>query len=420
MELTPFIFLLLLTLYLGFAYVKENHVPLPKLFSASIRNDAGERIATLDFTVPVLHAGILFYKQGELQSANPEISGRDIRLWYPPEEVSAKPFLESVRKASVVVGTHEKSTNENNVATDGFPLKVWYDESKKAAMIDGVVKGANNAEQIRYLKDSAGFGSSGFIDARQIEIKQGTTPDNEPFDAIARDLFCTHVALLANVRDPKNKIVTKNAMGLVFNAGTLKPNTENDFTNSEDNTGGGARSINTGGKMAEDKKDDGNDLKNQIRNVLDEMKKEDASSAKMAELEKTVNALNEKLTAADAAKNGAGKNAEEKKDEPAKAENADGEKDGETLNAKNAKPTQENVKLIGEHFGIDFGRSTPTFNALAPLVGAEGKTFPEIVSIVNAKATEIKNAKPAEGAAVLNAPTPGGFDAYTATVKVGN
>ncbi len=390
---------------------------------AIIRNDAGERIATLDFTVPVLHAGVLPYKIGELQSANPEISGKAHTLWYPPEEVSAKAFLDSVRKAPVVVGTHEASTNEHNKKIDGFPTKVWYDEQRGAAMIDGVVKGAQESENVRYLKDSSGFGSSGFIDARVIEIKSGTTPEGEPYTLIARDLFCTHIALLANVRDPQNKIITRNARASVLNAGELKQNTENGFTNSEDNTGGGARSINDGGKMAEDKKDDaGDNLKNTVRNVIEEMEKDKAGASKMAELEKTVNGLMEKVSAYDATKNGA-KNADEEKDKPkdGAAENADEEKDkdGETLNAKNARPTQENVKLIGDHFGIDFGRTTPTFNALAPLIGAEGKTLPEIITAVNAKAAEIKNAKPVDTAAAQNAGAVGSFDAYTATVKVG-
>lgn len=386
-----------------------------------IRNDAGERIQTLDFTVPVLHAAVLSYKAGELQSANPEISGRDFRLWYPPEEVSAKTFLESIRKAPISVGSHEKNTSEFNVDVNGWPTTVRYDETRKAAIIDGVVKKAENVEYVRRLAKTNNFGASGFIDAQDIEIKSGTTPEGEPFDGIARKLICTHIALLPNVRDPDNKIITKNAKVVVMNSITINKNDENALTDSPEYDEAQTSTIeakNAGGKMAKNEDEKGGDLKNEIRNVLDEMKKDEAGASKMAELEKTVNAMGEKLAAYDA-KNGV-KNAEEEKKPEGEAENAEDKKeDGETLNAKNARPTQENIKLLGEHFGIDFGRSTPTFNALAPLIGAEGKTLPEIITAVNAKAVEIKNSKSNETNMVNSKPT-GGFDAYLGSLKVGN
>jgi hypothetical protein len=410
------VLLFLLIVSVGYTLKKNSRFKL-RFNAASIFNDAGERIQTLDFSVPVLRAAVLDYAAGELQSANPELSQKAVRLYYPPDEVSKKDFLDSIQKAPVSVGSHEKNTSEHNVSIDGWPVKVYYDAKRQAAIMDGVVKGASKADYVRQLQNAENFGASGFIDAREIEIISGVTPTGEPYDAIARKLHCTHVALLPNVRDPANKIETRNARAFVFNAGNIT-NNEKGFTDSTTNAEAQASNKNAGGKsnMADEKEKGADDLRNAIRNVLDDMEKEKAGSAKMSELEKTVNALRNEL---DTLKNG-GKNAEttEPEKKPGEAANSEHtEPDGdeapaETLNTKNAKPSQDTIKAFADHFGIDFGRTTPSFNALASLAGVKAEAFGDMVVAVNAKAKEIKGSA---GAAITNsqaATDASGFDAF--------
>jgi hypothetical protein len=298
-----------------------NRIENKSFFGATIRNDAGERIETLEFEVPALRSSVLFYKAGELQSANPAISGRDFRLWYPPEEVSKKAFLESLENAIVVVGTHEASTSEHNKQIDGWPKKVFYDDVKKAAMVKGVVKGSPEANYVRQLKSSKNFGASGFIDARQIEIKPGTTPEGEQYDGIARDLFATHLALLPNVRDPKNKIETFNAVALITNAGTL--------TNGEDcPPQSNQQPESAGGKMADkDEKKPEDSIENTVRNVLQKMEAEKTGAARMDALEKDISSIKDALK--NSGKNADGDTPPKKDDPPADTTNAD---EGDVLN----------------------------------------------------------------------------------------
>lgn len=416
-----------------------------KLNFASVFNDGGERIETLEFTVPVLRCGVLDYKAGELQSNNPEISGRAIKLYYPPEEVSKKSFLDTIKKAPISIGTHELNTSEFNLDISGWCTAVEYSEKQDAAVADGIVKGEQNAAYIRRYARTADFGASGFIDVGRIELKSGTTPQGEVYDAIAHDLSCTHVALLPNVRDPENKITTHNARVMIFNSVSLKnemPSPKGDeseeafigkfmtdkkmqseFPDEKQRTAvaykkwSGKNSIKNGvTKMAEEKEAPAID-KNALRNVLDEIKNEDAASTKLAELEKTVNALSAKMAESEKGKSENAEESEEAKnaDEEKNGEGKNGEgKDEEIINAKNAKPTQETIKLLGEHYGIDFGRTTPTFNALASLLGASDKSFIEKIGVVNAKAKELKISKSGSVATAASATS---FDSFLAGVK---
>ena len=54
---------------------------------ARARNDAGERIESLRFSVPALRVGVLEYGAGQLQTNNTALDGKPVRLYYPPEAV---------------------------------------------------------------------------------------------------------------------------------------------------------------------------------------------------------------------------------------------------------------------------------------------------------------------------------------------
>ena len=184
---------------------------------ARARNDSGERIESLRFTVPALHVGVLEYAPGELTTDNPNLIGKTVKLYYPPESVSDKKFLKSLEAAPVVVGGHDSTTSESNKKIDGWAHTVSYDNSVKAAMISGIVKGN---KEIAYIKSNLGesdFGASAFVDIFEMEVKDGVTPDGQEYNAIAKDLKATHVALSQHVRDPQNKIKVTNAV--VVNTG---------------------------------------------------------------------------------------------------------------------------------------------------------------------------------------------------------
>lgn len=447
-----------------------NRLQGKEFFGATIRNDAGERIETLEFEVPALHAKVLFYKAGELQSSNPEISGKDFRLWYPPEEVSKKEFLKSLENANIVVGTHEASTGEFNNQIDGWPKKVFYDATRKAAMVKGVVKGSSKAEYVRKLKASKDFGASGFIDARKIELKSGMTPDGQEFDGVARDLFATHVALLPNVRDPENRIQTFNAAAIILNSGTLTHGIENvKETNREmirgftityttdsetgitswtakasdpelgDIKGGGGykrfsdavqdaqyaikermkifgkwknaiqnNNSPAGGKMAkEDEKPEG-DIENAVRNVLSKMEAEKSGAARMDALEKDISSIKDSLK--NSGKNADGDTPPKKDDPPANTTNAD---DGDVL--KNARASEETIKIFADALGLNpASLKNSTVKDLAKFAGVDvaDKSPIEVVQLVNAKAKELKGSDTTEGATATNAASEGSqFDA---------
>lgn len=379
-----------------------NRISEKNFNGAAIRNDGGERIETLEFEVPALHSKVLFYKAGELQSSNPEISGRDFRLYYPPEEVSKKEFLKSLENSNIVVGTHEASTGEFNNQIDGWPKKVFYDAVKKAAMVKGVVKGSSKADYVRKLKASKDFGASGFIDARKIELKSGMTPEGQEYDGIARDLFATHLALLPNVRDPDNRIQTFNAAAMILNSGTLK--------NSEDcPPQSNQQPESAGGKMADkDEKKPEDSIENTVRNVLQKMEAEKTGAARMDALEKDISSIKDALK--NSGKNADGDTSTKKDDPPADTTNAD---DGDVL--KNAKASEETIKIFADALGLNpASLKNSTVKDLAKFAGVDiaDKSPIEVVKLVNAKAKELKGSDTTEGAAATNAASEGSqFDA---------
>ncbi|HNX82732.1 MAG TPA: hypothetical protein PKL77_11375, partial [Candidatus Omnitrophota bacterium] len=135
----------------------------PNIFKkvmARAKNDAGERIESLRFSVPALRVGVLEYGAGQLQTGNSELEGKPVKLYYPPEAVSDEKFLKSLETAPVVVGGHDSTTNEQNKKIDGWAHNVFFDKALNAAMIAGVVKGAKEVAYIKGNLGASGFGAS--------------------------------------------------------------------------------------------------------------------------------------------------------------------------------------------------------------------------------------------------------------------
>lgn len=200
---------------------------------ARAKNDAGERIESLRFSVPALRVGVLEYGAGQLQTNNTALDGKTVKLYYPPEAVSDKDFLKSLETAPVIVGGHDSTTNEQNKKIDGWAHNVSYDASKKAAMIDGVVKGAKEVAYIRGNLGTDGFGASAFVDIYNLKVENGVTPDGQEYNAIANELRATHVALAPHVRDPENKIKVVNAVCINTEGSVVEEKTEAKNTTEE-------------------------------------------------------------------------------------------------------------------------------------------------------------------------------------------
>ena len=167
------------------------------------------------------------------------------------------------------------------------------------------------------------FGASAFVDIYDMEIKSGVTPDGQEYNAIAKDLRATHVALAPHVRDPENKIKVTNAV--VFN------------------TAGNYKSEDKGEKMAEMTPEQ---IAAIVKNAVDEALAAKNAEDRMKELQAENEDLKEQLKNCSKAKNEEEESEEEKKAEKKEAENSDEEKKEEKEDAtlENAKPTQELCK----------------------------------------------------------------------------
>lgn len=340
--------------------------------AAIVRNDTGERIESLRFTVPALRVGVLEYAPGQLTTGNKKLDGKTVKLYYPPESVSDEEFLKSLETAPVVVGSHETTTNENNKKIDGWAHTVSFDSAQGAAMIAGVVKGNKEVAYIKGNLKQKDFGASAFVDIYDMEIKSGVTPDGQEYNAIARDLRATHVALAPHVRDPENKIKVTNAV--VFNAaGNYK---------SEDNKGD---------KMEMTNEQLSAIVENAVSKALAAKNSEDEKE-KLKEEIKNLKARNAEL------EEGMKEEKKEEKKEEVKNEDEDEEKKEEKkeeASLENAKPTQELVKAVGTAMNIDFGSKTPSFKALAGMLGIKEDDPALRIAAVNAKFNELVSKKPA-------------------------
>jgi hypothetical protein len=332
-----------------------------------------ERIESLRFTVPALRVGVLEYAPGQLTTNNSELEGKTVRLYYPPESVSDEKFLKSLQTAPVVVGSHDFTTNESNKKIDGWAHTVNYDNAQKAAMIAGIVKGN---KEVAYIKSNLGqndFGASAFVDIYNLLVESGTTPDGQPYNAIAKDLRATHVALAPHVRDKENKIKVTNAVVV---------NTDGKYNNEVKNMELTAEQIAAIVENAVSKavtaKNDGERLEKlenavtSLSNAVEDLKKDDKEEKKEEKEAKAENEEDEKSE-------------EEKKKEEEKKEAA-------TL--ENTKPAQPLIDAVGTALNIDFGSKTPSFASLASLMGITETDPAKRITAVNAKYAEIISKKP--------------------------
>lgn len=382
-------------------------------FILRAKNDDGAQNAALDYQkiqtaeieVPVIYATVLAYKGGELGYAT-DFARRGGKVWYTPEAVSDPEFLETVRRAPFSVATHEKNSSESNRDIDGWPTEAWWDENQKCTMVKGFVVGADNVEYTKENRTAKNFGSSADLSFIKLDIVSGTTPDGQEYDAKVVKLCCNHVAILPNIRDPKNTIRAINATHLPLSLVT--PEQADDKNQEKVLTAGQnqarARSVTTGrNNTMADEKD--KDTKAEVRSALEDLKKEEAAanmgeeikslSARMSDIEKRFEGggtpageSQNKRNAKNEADNG--KNEEADNEE---ADNEDGEND-EAENAKNGAPAQATIAAFSQHFGVDFGKKTPSFRRLGKLIGIEKKPFGEILTAVNAKRVEIESTAP--------------------------
>lgn len=359
-------------------------------------NDAGERIETLRFSVPALRVGVLEYAPGQLKTNIPELQSKTVLLYYPPESVSDPEFLKSLENSPVVLGGHNQSTNEQDKKIDGWLRSVKYDEGEKAAMVDGVVKGAREADYIRSRFREPDFGASALIDIMGIRLEDGTTPDGQPYNAVAGKLLATHLTLAPSVRDPENKIEIVNAV-VVNSRGTMADklntietqNTEKRMTPEEIAAiaAKAAREVVTA-KNAEDEM-------TSLKNEMGELKNA------IAEMAKNMVKNNHKEPDGDEAKPAENTDAEEKA--AAKGENAD-----EPATLENTKPAQKLVAAFASAYNADFGRRTPSFETLATLAGISETDPAQRIAAVNAKFSELEGAKATAANAAVKTGSVGG------------
>jgi len=322
-------------------------------------------IETAEFTVPVIYAGVLHYKPGELGSTTDiGVSGGDV--YYSPESVSDPEYLETIMRSPVNIGTHELNTGEHNLEVHGWPTKVWYDEKMGAAMVKGYVIGKSNCEYVRENKANPNFGSSASIGFLGVKREEGIAPDGKSYNAKTTKLVNKHIALLPNIRDSKNVILALNALN-------EQAPVDQEPTKTQEK------------KIMADEID-----KDSLKNAVDELEKEKAKNAEWEDMKNRVKNAESEIAEfkKNAAKNEAYKGEETKKEE--EEEKKEEEKAAENATNSIPMPSQELIKDISNHYGMVYTK-TPSFERLASDVGIETKEkpFAEIVGALNAKRQEI-------------------------------
>lgn len=328
-----------------------------------------QKIKTAEIEIPVIAEDVLTYGPGELGAAYPETTN----LYYPESAISDDEYLETVVRSPLQVQTHEKNTSEYNRDVDGWPLSAWYDKDKKRVMVKGVLHGEDNVAYAKENLSKPGFGTSAFISFLKIERQKGTAPNGKPYDAIVKKAVNNHIAILPNIRDPKNVIVALNAVEDKDEDATESKNKEEEIETGEDTMTQEQFNAMMDTYQAKNKEKD--ELKNSIKNeILEEIKKgegEEKNGKNESESEKTDIVI-------------------EKKEEEKEAANSDEPtEDKEDADAANSlAPSEEMLRDFSTHLGISF-KTTPSLRLLAKTVGVEAKNTAELISALNAKRKEI-------------------------------
>ena len=339
--------------------VKNSHAVNKK---GAAKNDVSEfqKIKTSEVVLPVIKCTVLEYGAGELGSEFPEIT----KLYYSEEALNDKEFLESVVRSPWNVQTHEVNTNEANIKVSGWSVSSWFDEKDKTVYAKGFLIGEENIDYAKENQNQKGFGTSAFISFLKIEKENGTTPEGLEYNAIARKAVCNHVAILPNIRDEKNKIVSINAKNA-----KIESNIKN----------------NIGVK---------NTMEQSEFNALME-KYEAEKNSKNEETDKIVNAVLEKLNSKNGEKKPEPVNEEpakeEKKPEPVNEDHK--EPDGDEAKAANALPNEKLVGIFAEHYGLRFSK-TPTVKQLAEIAEIPYTSFSQALNALKKKSEEILSVIP--------------------------
>ena len=339
--------------------VKNSHAVNKK---GAAKNDVSEfqKIKTSEVVLPVIKCTVLEYGAGELGSEFPEIT----KLYYSEEALNDKEFLESVVRSPWNVQTHEVNTNEANIKVSGWSVSSWFDEKDKTVYAKGFLIGEENIDYAKENQNQKGFGTSAFISFLKIEKENGTTPEGLEYNAIARKAVCNHVAILPNIRDEKNKIVSINAKNA-----KIESNIKN----------------NIGVK---------NTMEQSEFNALME-KYEAEKNSKNEETDKIVNAVLEKLNSKNGEKKPEPVNEEpakeEKKPEPVNEDHK--EPEGDEAKAANALPNEKLVGIFAEHYGLRFSK-TPTVKQLAEIAEIPYTSFSQALNALKKKSEEIMSVIP--------------------------
>lgn len=352
----------------------RTHVAHNAPQAAAAKHDFQQNIMTADFQAPVLFAGVYEYDAAELGF---EGGGR-IRVYYPPEAIANKDFVQSVFYSVLSVGTHEKNTREENADPDGFIRQAVYDAKLKAVIANGYIYGRKNVEYVTRNEKAERFGTSAFFRATY-KPQKGTTPEGEEYDFIGSDLVCNHLAILENPRDDKNVVViTKLNKAVAQHARRVVRTLKNSL--------GGIL------KMADDTKPAVD--KDEIRNAMEEIKNEEAKAKEGEELRNSLKNAESRIAALENELKGL-------KPAPAEPANAEGEPEGDDKKeAAHGLPAQEIVKAFAKHYGRDFGRTTPSFAALAEIAELTGDTMAAKARAVVAHAKALESGAAAESAQV--------------------
>jgi hypothetical protein len=353
---------------------------------ARVGNEAGERIETIRFRVPALHVGVLNYAPGQLETNHPKLQGKEVNLYYPPESVSDKKFLRSLEDSIITLKGHDKNTNERNKDLKGWPRSVRYDEGEQAAIVDGTVKGKEEADYIRNNHEKPQWGASALIDVLGLKVEDGVTPEGQPYNAIATKLRATHVTLADNVRDPDNKVEIVNAVCINTKASMEIGTSEN-----------------TEEKMEIGTKEE---LVSLVKNTMKEVLAKNAEGEELADMKTALAKMQEAITTLQKAvgsetteRTAAGEvaNEETEEEKAKKKKDEEDKKDGATL--ENAKPSQALVAAVSTACNIDFIGKTPSYATIANLLGVKEVDPIARITAVNAQfakltAASAQNAKP--------------------------
>ena len=360
---------------------------------ARVKNDTGERIETIRFRVPALHVGVLNYAPGQLETNHPKLQGKEVNLYYPPESVSDKKFLRSLEDSIITLKGHDKNTNEQNKDLKGWPRSVRYDAAEQAAIVDGTVKGKEEADYIRNNHEKPQWGASALIDVLGLKVEDGVTPEGQPYNAIATKLRATHVTLADNVRDPDNKVEIVNAVCINTKASMEIGTSEN-----------------TEEKMEIGKKEE---LVSLVKNTMKEVLAKNAEGEELADMKTALAKMQEAIETLQKAVGsetterkdaGEATNVETEEEKKKKEmEKKDEEKDGATL--ENANPSQALVAAVSTACNIDFSGKTPSYATIANLLGVKEVDPIARITAVNAQfakltAASAQNAKQNESGPV--------------------